>query len=518
LIEVLEHHSAATVRVGACDGLRALGPEAKAAIPALLEAIKDPDELVPTSAAFALGAIGAAATPDLVKLLEDADAKAAEHIGLALGGGGASDATLDRVVAMLSSAEPGQRLAAATAMGYLAGSTLKGHEPLLKLMDDLDPRTRVVTIRALDSACKRTESTDFYQRVIDRTTTALGDVDADVRREAAFTLYFMLLNVTNQHRGVVKREAIAGLIKKLDDPDPRVRESAADAMVMADVRRNDALQKRLIDLVKSDPDKEVRGKAAEALAAASRSSAQADEALAQAVKDDDPGVRIASLRGLDQNNPEKVMFLVDAMKDPDSDMQYWASHDLAHAAPGVIVTLCNSLEDVTRIDRKKQLEMLIRVLTGAEYLDGSLAGSTPARAITTLIALSRDTDPEIRAVAEKGLRAYAEKGTDVVYALVVMLRKADDQTRPILISFLATTVVHGEEHRLARLSNYRNTERLIETLGWEETEQTRQAVIESLSRACTDSKVASRVQQAKRDENPRIREGIEQVLAKTTKR
>jgi HEAT repeats len=70
IVERLTHSSNPAVRSDAAAELAAIGPEAAAAIPALIEALKDQEARVRYTAAGALGAIGPEAAPALLALIE----------------------------------------------------------------------------------------------------------------------------------------------------------------------------------------------------------------------------------------------------------------------------------------------------------------------------------------------------------------------------------------------------------------------------------------------------------------
>lgn len=77
------------VRFQAADALGAIGPEAKAAVPALIVALHEPDSFtrnyVPHCAIHALVEIGPAAIPALVQALDDANGRVRSCAAWALG-------------------------------------------------------------------------------------------------------------------------------------------------------------------------------------------------------------------------------------------------------------------------------------------------------------------------------------------------------------------------------------------------------------------------------------------------
>jgi HEAT repeat protein len=87
-LEAMLHSAEPTVQMQGAFGLSRLGPEARAAVPALIEALKGKDTLVRAHAALALGRIGPQASPAvpvLTELLGDPEWTVRRQAALALG-------------------------------------------------------------------------------------------------------------------------------------------------------------------------------------------------------------------------------------------------------------------------------------------------------------------------------------------------------------------------------------------------------------------------------------------------
>jgi len=78
LIEVLVKGPSVEARKSAAETLEKLGPGAEPAIPALLQALKDPDDAIVLAASSALGAAGPKAVPGLTEALKHEDPRVRE--------------------------------------------------------------------------------------------------------------------------------------------------------------------------------------------------------------------------------------------------------------------------------------------------------------------------------------------------------------------------------------------------------------------------------------------------------
>ena len=113
----------------AADALSEIGTEARVAIPALIEALKDQDRFVRISAAKGLGKMGTeakAAVPPLIELLKDSEPLVRANAAEALGRMGAEAKTAILALTELQKDQaPVVRLAAAGALGKINASETK---------------------------------------------------------------------------------------------------------------------------------------------------------------------------------------------------------------------------------------------------------------------------------------------------------------------------------------------------------------------------------------------------------
>lgn len=169
--------------------LEALGPVAAGAVPALMQALEDPDRFVRWGAARALGKIGvpaAAAVPALTHMLGDPDL----DLGLA-------------AAAALEQLGPAGRSALPDLMTAVRGSSAA--------------ELRLACLRALE-AIGRPEA----EAAIPVLTTALSDPDARVRLTAAVAL---------GRFGPTARSALEALQRARQDKDADVQQAAATALL-----------------------------------------------------------------------------------------------------------------------------------------------------------------------------------------------------------------------------------------------------------------------------------------------
>lgn len=177
------------VRLAVIDVLETMGPEAAPALPALVRALEDRSRFVRWSAARAVGRVGpvagaSAAIPGLIRLLRDSDL----DVCLAATGG------LDR-------------------LGPVARDAVL---PLAETVKARDAVLRMASLRALVGIGS------IAVPALPAMTAALEDPDARVRRTAAESL---------GRFGPLARDSVGALTKALNDTDGDVRRAASDALL-----------------------------------------------------------------------------------------------------------------------------------------------------------------------------------------------------------------------------------------------------------------------------------------------
>ncbi len=219
LVELLERKDLATgaVRCEAAAILGDIGPEAKAAGPALDAAIEDDDPQVRAVALKALQTVQpspAATVPALVPLLKTRDRLAATR-ALATYGAEAHDA-VPALVPLLKDEESEVRWNAALTLGKIGPVAVSAVPDLVAaLKTDADPLVREHAAEALGDIGPSAAS------AVPDLVAALKDENARVRRDAARSLGQM---------GPAATEAIPALKALANDKEQRVREAADTAV------------------------------------------------------------------------------------------------------------------------------------------------------------------------------------------------------------------------------------------------------------------------------------------------
>ncbi|MBC8356578.1 MAG: HEAT repeat domain-containing protein [Planctomycetes bacterium] len=142
------------VRVQALDGIAELGSDAAAAVPALIEALKDDsDEVIVWHAARTLGAIGdaaAAAVPQLAALLEDDRPKVQAYAAFALGRiGEPSMSAADKLIELAFDKDPLVRRSALRALRQINPPQEKTMPLVIKILEEGDMSVILPALQSL---------------------------------------------------------------------------------------------------------------------------------------------------------------------------------------------------------------------------------------------------------------------------------------------------------------------------------------------------------------------------------
>ncbi len=174
------------VRLSAAYALRAIGPDAKAAVHALIAALKDQDIDVRRSAAYALGGIGPdakEAVPDLIAALKAQDVRLRVYVVEALGeiGPEAKEAVPD-LIAALNDQDGAIRLSAARALDGIGPEAKEAVPDLIAALKDQNVRLRFYAAEALG------EIGPEAKEAVPALVAALKDQDGAIRLSAAEAL------------------------------------------------------------------------------------------------------------------------------------------------------------------------------------------------------------------------------------------------------------------------------------------------------------------------------------------
>jgi len=300
--------------------LRKYGPEVRAVTPTIVKLLAHEDVHVRREAATLLFALGKKAAPPVEPLVaaladEDAVVRANAAAVLRFAGPDARHAVPALVKALSDDDAAVRNMAVFTLGGFFDAEVIV--PPLIEALRHDDPVRRANAARALATASTKATA------AVPALTAALQDERSEVRAQAALALW-----------SVGPGPAVDGLLKALEDEDAAVRAAAINALSAvsgqqdrtvpmfvaalhdkaASVRRSAAgafstvgprgvkAVPLLVNLLKTDPDAQVRSSSANALAAIG--SVEAAPALFMALKDKDPAVIERSLAALETLWPD----------------------------------------------------------------------------------------------------------------------------------------------------------------------------------------------------------------------
>ncbi|MCT7951431.1 HEAT repeat domain-containing protein [Ancylothrix sp. C2] len=242
-VEALKDSDAA-VRSSAAAVLGNIGTEAKVAIPQLVEALKDSDADVRSSAASALRYMGTeakVAIPQLVELLKDSDAAVRNSAASVLGNiATEAKAAIPQLVKLLKDSDADVRNSAASALGKMGTEAKAAIPQLVELLKDSDAGVRSIAAAVLGDM--GTEAKAAIPQLVE----LLKDSDADVRSYAASALGDM---------GTEAKVVILQLVEALKDSDNRVRSRASNILPIIALNLQDNRKK----LSSTDLEKAIKG-------------------------------------------------------------------------------------------------------------------------------------------------------------------------------------------------------------------------------------------------------------------
>jgi HEAT repeat protein len=257
-------------REKAIVALGAIGADDERVIPALVESFKDKNPGVQNAAAQALSSTGKEAVPRLLESLKGKNSLLRKWAAVSLSSIGpeAKDA-VPALIECLEDEDRNLRSWAASALGHMAPESKAAIPALIKSFEKEDfGATRGQTGSSVDALSR------FGPMAVPALNEALKDPNVKIRASAAGTLAMI---------GTPAKEATSNLIAALKDKDEWVRQNAGMALV--------------------------------------RIGAAAVPALAEALKDKVPAVRVAAVQLLGQMGPEEASSaasaLVKAMGDED---------------------------------------------------------------------------------------------------------------------------------------------------------------------------------------------------------
>jgi uncharacterized protein (TIGR02996 family) len=263
LAELLKH-AEWYVRKQAAVCLGHIGPKAKAAIPALLAAMKDEHSAVRKAAAAAVTDIGAdesAGTETLRDALNDTHHRVRQEAAKILGAMGAKADVLGELAKRLESKTPKERIAAVEALGQLQTTAVIEHLGKV-LTTDQEPDVRNSAARQLAQYARPGQSA-----MVEFLRQALSDRSPTVRR----SVLGVLAQLTDA------RNLAPDVIRNLSHKSGEVRSAAATAL--GRIAKDDPDAASALLQVTADPELEVARSAVDSLNRWTKLPAEAAEPL-----------------------------------------------------------------------------------------------------------------------------------------------------------------------------------------------------------------------------------------------
>ncbi len=322
----------------ALDRLMELGPRAKAAVPALIDALKI--RTISISAAATLGAIGAEAKAALPALIETWKNSKEDYL---------------------------VRARAADAVCEIAGPSAI---PLLVHgLTEKNANTRSIAAEALGQYFPK--ATETIPALIE----ALKDENADVCITIACILHEF-----------VGRACVPALNRALKHSNPAIRVAVADILLTFNASDFAAIAVAIDSL--NEPSSTVREKAGQALERAGPAGEPGIKNLAKAVGDADSNVRkraVSALSAIGPKAKEAVPVLIKALKDQDPDVRWRTAHALSKIGPAARAAIPALIE--TLQDEDEQVRFFAICALGE-------MGAEARAAIPALKKLSKDSDSD----------------------------------------------------------------------------------------------------------------------------
>jgi HEAT repeat protein len=491
-----------------------IGPAARAALPALLELMKEPNRALRFAAARAAGHMGDAAVPDLAAALRhrnagfrEAAVRALGEVGVAHAGsaGAILNALGDedrrvRKMAVRFALQMGPEMAPALVAGLKekarAGAAWalclcgeEGRRIVREALEQGDKAVRRAACEALGDYHEVVEGTvpalvpmlkDEDARMRAAAARALGRADSDRMKAMSALVPLLLWDQSPDVRAAAARAlgsvfnlADTELLLALEDPDAQVREAVVRTLCNLRVDRELPL---LVGLLK-DSDARVRRAAADRLAnislnATDRQLGLPVDVLVVALRDQDPEVRshAAWLLSQERREPEiTVPALMAALEDQDDLVRRSVASALGDLGP-MARSAMPTLERLRREGRGAREEILIAL---------ARIDPAPARSVPLLLEAAASQHWQARDIINKA-------GERAIPILVSFLQGADDSLRAPACQALGAAGPKGEEALIGALSHPNAAVRLAAARGAPEPRGSR-ALTAALTRSLKDA-------------------------------
>lgn len=390
----------------------ARGPEAETAVPALIELLlKDDDRYTRREAAYALARIGQrakAAIPALTQALNDREETVRKYAGYALNDIGKADPLdVPTLVSRFKDKDVQVREEAAERLLSQDEEVRRAALPaLLEGIKDSNRKVRINSVMALNNLFGRERGPEVEAVVRAMMELLKRDADDGVRWSA--------VNVLDDI-GPEARAAVPLLIEALGEEESRNRCSAARALGQIGSDSKEAAP-TLIKMLK-DPDAEVRYSAAIALGQIGIGKDDAISVLLDDLKSDDYGVRSQAAYGLQTFGPAAgagAPLLAGMLRETEPSSRYRAASALGEIGPAAKTTvpaLLRSLNDSAEYVRVAAAVALLKIAPESE------SKITPA--------LLEKARARIAAV-EKARAQGADRGSEGGFGGIAPRRRSDE--------------------------------------------------------------------------------------------
>jgi HEAT repeat protein len=427
------------VRWRAAKALVRIGSYSKAAVPALIEALKVEEGDISDRARDALVKLGADAVPGLIKALRDRDSPAYGKAIEALAAIGPP--TVPALIEALKGDEA-LRLGAFEALREIS---LRGLDPrptallpiLFEALKDPNPAIRRAAVQNIH--CTGAKTTPGFLALIE----ALKDQDPEVRGAADFAI--CCVGLTSEHPAV--QAALALLLEDLKSQDANVRSGAVRAFASMGSASKPALA-ALIEASK-DADEKVRANVARALGAIAPAADAVVATLLVALRDPDKRVRSAAASALMSAPARAVVYpLILALQDREASVRRNAADSLARRGAGFaaprLIQLMSDPDTEVRNAARRALEAIGQgaaqaLIKASKDKDANIRKDValifvkvdPYAALTAQIEALKDGDASVRSAAASSLGWYLQgrEGETVIPVLIEALKDRDASVR-----------------------------------------------------------------------------------------
>lgn len=427
------------VSTNALDSLAELGPDAREAIPALVDALDSRKvrgarnqgrQQSAMRAAYALSRIGPDAIPPLIKALSGEDTPLRQGAAQALGKMGS--AAHDAIPALIGNLGAKDSELQNAVIGALIEFGPASVRPVADCLGSPDAQVRQTAVRTLSGLGKLASAT--AARLLD---LARSDPDTAVRAAA----YPALIRI-----GASREAAVPLLVEALRAPDEMVRHAASNAL--AQVRplapAVSALQAAL-----NDPDPKMRDRAAHVLSLMGAEAAPAGPALlacAKAAPDDAEFTDAISQIG----EAMLPLLLKELSSGADPTREEWVFRTLrnmgAAAKPALLAGLTSPQAPIRAAAAQALADLPIDSPATIQALSGLLADTDPSVRASALRSLATvrtqresmrpkleaaldDAAPEVRKAAAAGLASMGAVEKIAVPGLIDLLSDKDAGTQ-----------------------------------------------------------------------------------------